>query len=103
MFQEVINIIIFAWLFILTIFIFFIRDKIKIRKFFLNKNYKSKRYIIFSVIVEDSKITRDEIEECIRYSVKELLGKVWLELSNPKVIYFREDTYEGVISTNRIG
>jgi len=102
--QEILDIIIVIWLSVLTLIMFLSMNKLKSKvKSFKSKNYKSKRYIVFSIIVNSSKVSKDEIEICIRNSVKELLGKVWLELSNPKVIYFREDTYEGIISTNRIG
>lgn len=107
MLQLLIDILFTVWLSTLTIILILERKR---NKKSLNieipKNrqlIKAKRYIIFNVITESSDLESSQIEEAIRVSVKELLGKVWLDISNPRVIFFLPDRKEGIISTNRGG
>ncbi|BAK54288.1 ribonuclease P protein Pop5 [Sulfurisphaera tokodaii str. 7] len=73
---------------------------IYIKKIKNKRDTRAKRYVIFDIISEDNFEIR-EIEEAVRNSVKELGGKIWLDLSNPKVIMIYNN--RGIISTNRIG
>ncbi|NON62025.1 Rpp14/Pop5 family protein, partial [Acidianus sp. RZ1] len=43
------------------------------------------------------------IESSIRSSVKEFLGRMWLDISNPKLILYIDNEKRGIISTNRAG
>jgi ribonuclease P/MRP protein subunit POP5 len=101
MLQEILDIIIIIWISIITI-LYFKSYKFKIKIIRTKKDLRSKRYIIFSIL-EDYDVSREDIELCIKNSLKELLGKVWLEISNPKVIIYDKDKKEGIISTNRVG
>lgn len=101
----VFDVIVIMWLALLTILLLIRRrSEIAIRKVkFSNlRDLKVKRYIIFSVICNE-KVSAKEIEDGIKKSVKELLGEMWLEISNPKIIYYDENKLEGIISTNRAG
>ncbi|QGA54492.1 ribonuclease P [Sulfolobus sp. E5-1-F] len=99
--QLIIDIILILWLLILTVF--YLRKKSLNINIVKNKKIvRAKRYIVFYVIAE-SKVKGDELERIVRNSLKDLLGNVWLNIANPKVVIYREDTQEGIISTNRIG
>ena len=100
--QVIINIIVIVWLAILTYLV------IRKRNFYINKiknrrDTKAKRYVVFYVVSEDQKINAKDLEEAIRSAVKELLGSLWLDISNPRVIIYLEESNEGIISTNRAG
>ncbi|MDT7860849.1 MAG: Rpp14/Pop5 family protein [Saccharolobus sp.] len=99
--QLIIDLILLAWLTILTI-LYLIRRQFNIKIVKNKKLSKAKRYIVFYVITE-GRVNGIDIEKGIRNSVKELLGSIWLDIANPKVILYREDTQEGIISTNRVG
>ncbi len=64
------------------------------------KNPKAKRYIIVDV-VSAKEVSLKEVESVVRSAVKEMFGMVWLDLSNPRVIYYLNN--KGIISTTRIG
>ncbi|MUM64452.1 ribonuclease P [Acidianus infernus] len=100
--QIIIDFVLIIWLSILTYLILY-RNNLYIRKIKNKKDIKSKRYIVFYIISEDQKISQKNIEEAIRSAVKELLGSMWLEISNPRVIIYLNDSNEGIISTNRAG
>lgn len=96
--QLLIDVVIFIWLVILTLYS--IRYKvIYFKKLRAGKNVKVKRYIVFEMI--PTPFPQAELESAIRNAVKELGGKAWLEISNPKVIL----TYQnyGIISSTRAG
>ncbi|WP_338601156.1 Rpp14/Pop5 family protein [Sulfolobus tengchongensis] len=99
--QLIIDIVLILWLSILTIE-YFRRRYLNIKIVKNKKIVKAKRYIVFYAITE-SKVKGEDLEKIVRNSLKELLGTMWLEIANPKVIIFREDTQEGIISTNRVG
>lgn len=96
------NLILLIWLSILTgISILAYRTKIiYIKKMKNKKDIKAKRYIVFDIITEE-KLDQKELEESIRKAVKDLGGKIWLEIANPKVIMIYQN--HGIISTNRSG
>ncbi len=99
--QLGLDVIIIIWLVILTLL--YISRKLLNVKIVKNKKIsRSKRYIVFYVI-SDKNVKGMDVEKEIRKAVKELLGSMWLEIANPRVILFREDTQEGIISTNRVG
>jgi len=100
--QITIDIVLVVWLSILT-YLILARDNLYIRKVKNKKDIKSKRYIVFYIISEDQKISPKNVEDAIRSAVKELLGSMWLEISNPRVIIYLNDSNEGIISTNRAG
>jgi RNase P/RNase MRP subunit POP5 len=100
--QITIDIVLVIWLSILT-YLILARDNLYIRKIKNKKDIKSKRYIVFYIIGEDQKISPKNVEDAIRSAVKELLGSMWLEISNPRVIIYLNDSNEGIISTNRAG
>ncbi|MFP3217180.1 Rpp14/Pop5 family protein [Acidianus sp.] len=100
--QITIDIVLVIWLSILT-YLILARDNLYIRKIKNKKDIKSKRYIVFYIISEDQKISPKNVEDAIRSAVKELLGSMWLEISNPRVIIYLNDSNEGIISTNRAG
>jgi ribonuclease P/MRP protein subunit POP5 len=52
---------------------------------------------------ENINISNKSIEDAIRGSVKELLGNMWLEISNPKIVFYDPIKLQGIISTNRAG
>lgn len=101
--MNIINVIILIWLTIITVLLVFsYRTKIVYIKKIKNKrDSRAKRYVIFELVSEDNSFEIKEIEEAIRNSVKELGGKLWLEVSNPKLIVMYEN--HGIISTNRAG
>ncbi|QIW23310.1 ribonuclease P [Sulfolobus sp. S-194] len=100
--MDILNLLVFIWLLVLTVMVIFsYRTKIiYIKKIKNKRDTRAKRYVIFDIISEDNFEIR-EIEEAVRNSVKELGGKIWLDLSNPKVIMIYNN--RGIISTNRIG
>ncbi|MCY0883105.1 MAG: ribonuclease P [Acidianus infernus] len=100
--QIIIDSVLIIWLSILTYLILY-GNNLYIRKIKNKKDIKSKRYIVFYIISEDQKISQKNIEEAIRSAVKELLGSMWLEISNPRVIIYLNESNEGIISTNRAG
>lgn len=64
------------------------------------KNPRAKRYIIVDV-VSSKDLTIEEVESSVRNAVKEMFGRVWLDLANPRVVYYMGN--KGIISTNRVG
>jgi ribonuclease P/MRP protein subunit POP5 len=100
--QITIDIVLVIWLSILT-YLILAKNNLYIRKIKNKKDIKSKRYIIFYIISEDQKISPKNVEDAIRSAVKEFLGSMWLEISNPRVIIYLNDSNEGIISTNRAG
>jgi len=105
MLQIIINLVLLAWLTVLTFHV--IRNKnIYIKKITNKRNIRSKRYILFYIILskkENIIISKNTIEDAIRRSVKELLGNMWLEISNPKIVFYDSNKLQGIISTNRAG
>lgn len=105
MLQIIINLVLLAWLTVLTFHV--IRNKnIYIKKITNKRNIRSKRYILFYIILskkENIIISKNSIEDAIRRSVKELLGNMWLEISNPKIVFYDSNKLQGIISTNRAG
>ncbi|AOL15759.1 ribonuclease P [Sulfolobus sp. A20] len=99
--QLGLDVIIIVWLVTLT-FLYISRKLLNVKIVKNKKISKSKRYIVFYVI-SDKNVKGIDVEKEIRKAVKELLGSIWLEIANPRVIFFREDTQEGIISTNRAG
>ena len=85
----------------LLISILALRREVRIFKPSKNvKNPKAKRYIVVDVVsVKETNIK--EVETAIRNAVKEMFGSVWLDLSNPRLIYYINS--KGIISTTRIG
>ncbi|BFI75169.1 ribonuclease P [Sulfurisphaera ohwakuensis] len=100
--MNILNLLLLIWLLVLTVMVIFsYRTRIiYIKKIKNKRDTRAKRYVIFDIISEDNFEIR-EIEEAVRNSVKELGGKIWLDLSNPKVIMIYNN--RGIISTNRIG
>ena len=100
--MNIFNLIIIIWLSALTVLVLLsYRTKvIYIKKIKNKRDIKAKRYVIFDIISEDN-VELKEIEEAIRNAVKELGGKLWLEIANPKVIMVYQN--HGIVSTNRIG
>ncbi|AAK41035.1 ribonuclease P [Saccharolobus solfataricus] len=99
--QLIIDIILILWILILTV-LYFKRRQLNVDIVKNKKIIRAKRYIVFYVISE-YKVKGDDLERVIRNSLKDLLGSVWLNIANPKVVTYREDTQEGIISTNRVG
>ncbi|QGR18900.1 Rpp14/Pop5 family protein [Stygiolobus azoricus] len=96
--QLLIDVVIFIWLVILTLYS--IKYKvIYFKKLRASKNVKVKRYIVFEMI--PTTFPQAELELAIRNAVKELGGKTWLEISNPKVILIYQNY--GVIASTRAG
>lgn len=112
MLQVIVDIIFAIWLSILT-FILFRRilfrrqdDRIKTKIIKNKKDTRAKRYIIFYLVTasnENVNINSNELENAIRNSIKELMGKMWLEIANPKIVLYLPDRKQGIISTNRVG
>lgn len=100
--QIIIDFVLITWLSILT-YLILAKNNLYIRKIKNKKDIKSKRYIVFYIISEDQKISPKNVEDAIRSAVKEFLGSMWLEISNPRVIIYLNETNEGIISTNRAG
>mgnify|MGYP001772510165 CR=1 FL=1 len=100
--MNIFNLIVVLWLSALTIiFLLSYRTKvIYIKKIKNKRDIKAKRYVIFDIISQET-LELKEIEESIRNAVKELGGKIWLEIANPKVIMVYQN--HGIVSTNRIG
>ena len=100
--MNVFNLIVALWLSALTIAVLLsYRTKIiYIKKIKNKRDIRAKRYVIFDIISQDN-LEQKEIEESIRNAVKELGGKLWLEIANPKVIMIYKN--HGIISTNRSG
>lgn len=98
MIQILIDIVFLIWLSLLTFYVFKTRilyfKKIKARK-----NVKVKRYIVFEMV--PSTFSQSDLENAIRSAVKDLGGKVWLEISNPRVILVYQNY--GIISATRAG
>ncbi|MCQ4345374.1 MAG: Rpp14/Pop5 family protein [Sulfolobaceae archaeon] len=61
---------------------------------------KTKRYVVVDV-VSKTPIDTSTLETNVRLAVTSLFGQVWLDISNPKVIYFVNS--KAIISTNRVG
>jgi len=61
---------------------------------------KTKRYVVADV-VSKTPIDTSTLETNVRLAVTSLFGQVWLDISNPRVIYFVNS--KAIISTNRIG
>jgi ribonuclease P/MRP protein subunit POP5 len=105
MFQIVIDLLILIWLIVLTIYT--VRNRnVYIKKISNKRNIRSKRYILFYVVLKEKEninISNKSIEDAIRGSVKELLGNMWLEISNPKIVFYDPIKLQGIISTNRAG
>ncbi len=105
MLQVIIDLLFLAWLIGLTLYVIKNRS-IYIKKIANKRNIKSKRYILFYIILskkESATISNKSIEDAIRRSVKELLGNMWLEISNPKIVFYDSNKLQGIISTNRAG
>ncbi|MQL54822.1 Rpp14/Pop5 family protein [Acidianus ambivalens] len=100
--QIIIDFVLITWLSILT-YLILAKNNLYIRKIKNKKDIRSKRYIVFYIISEDQKISPKNVEDAIRSAVKEFLGSMWLEISNPRVIIYLNETNEGIISTNRAG
>ncbi|AWR97269.1 ribonuclease P [Acidianus sulfidivorans JP7] len=105
MLQTIIDIFLIIWLAVLTYYTVYKKMNIVKVKTIKNKqDIKSKRYIIFYLITEsNSSISRENLELAIRDSLKDFMGKMWLEIANPRVILYLDDTKQGIISTNRVG
>jgi len=105
MLQIIIDLVLLVWLIMLTLYV--IKNKNIYTKKIINKrSIRSKRYILFYIILsknENINISNKTIEDAIRRSVKELLGNMWLEISNPKVVFYDPNKLQGIISTNRAG
>ncbi|BDC19311.1 Rpp14/Pop5 family protein [Acidianus sp. HS-5] len=100
--QIIIDLLIIIWLIILT-YLVLRKGNLYINKIKNKRDTKAKRYVVFYVVNEDQKINAKELEDAVRFAVKELLGSMWLEISNPRVIIYLSETNEGIISTNRAG
>ncbi|MCI2414596.1 MAG: ribonuclease P [Candidatus Aramenus sp.] len=99
------DVVIIAWLAVLT-YVTLRRHYIFTKKVKNKRNMKSKRYIIFELVVDErdrDKVDQNSINAAVRDAVKELLGRMWLEISDPKVIFFDKRSLKGIISTNRAG
>ncbi len=108
MIQEVLDIVVIIWLLILTIIIILnlkkknpIIPEVEIPKG--KQLVKAKRYIIFDVVTDKNSLTSNDIEEAVRSAVKSLLGNIWLDIANPRVIFFSDEKREGIISASRAG
>ncbi|MEM0362961.1 MAG: Rpp14/Pop5 family protein [Sulfolobaceae archaeon] len=98
--QLIFDIVTIVWLLALTIVYSIVRQfNFKIIK--NRKITKAKRYIVFYVISSE-KVKGKDLEREVRNSVKELLGNIWLNIANPKIVIYKEDTQEGIIATNRL-
>jgi ribonuclease P protein subunit Rpp14 (EC 3.1.26.5) len=75
--------------------------KPKVPRLTLRKN--KKRYIVFKVLSDHDDINVQDMEKQIRMALQELLGKVWLDISNPRVVIYDPGRMSGIISTNRLG
>ncbi|MCG3107794.1 Ribonuclease P protein component 2 [Metallosphaera sp. J1] len=62
-----------------------------------------KRYIVFRVVGGQGQLTSKALETSVRDAVKEFVGRMWLEISDPHVIFYSPSTMSGIISTNRLG
>jgi len=100
--MNIFDLIVILWLSALTVLVILsYRTKIiYIKKIKNKRDIRAKRYVIFDIISPDN-IELKEIEESIRNAVKELGGKLWLEIANPKVIMIYQN--HGIVSTNRSG
>ena len=100
--MSIFDLVIIVWLFALTVvsLLSYRTKTIYIKKIKNKRDIKSKRYVVFDIISQEN-LELEEIEESIRNAVKELGGKLWLEIANPKVIMIYQN--HGIISTNRIG
>ncbi|MCQ4447714.1 MAG: ribonuclease P [Sulfolobales archaeon] len=61
---------------------------------------RTKRYVVVDV-VSKTPIDTSTLETNVRLAVTSLFGQVWLDISNPRVIYFVNS--KAIISTNRVG
>jgi RNase P/RNase MRP subunit POP5 len=104
MLQLIIDILLIVWLVTLTYLSFRRKSeelKPKVPRLTLRKN--KKRYIIFKVLSDHDDINVQDMEKQIRMALQELLGKVWLDISNPRVVIYDPGRMSGIISTNRLG
>lgn len=106
MLQPIIDVVLIIWLSVLTFLVSFRSDKRELKpksvRLTLRKN--KKRYIVFRIVTAQDIIDDvNEIEKEIRRALQELLGKVWLDISNPKVSIYDSNRMSGIISTNRLG
>jgi len=95
--------IIFIWLAVLSILLVIVaRNKaIYFKKLKTSNNLRVKRYIIIEIIGNIENLGEKILEENIRNAVKELGGKVWLEIANPRVVFIHGNF--GIISSTRAG
>jgi len=104
MLQLIIDILLIVWLVTLTYLSFRRKSeelKPKVPRLTLRKN--KKRYIAFKVLSDYDDINVQDMEKQIRMALQELLGKVWLDISNPRVVIYDPGRMSGIISTNRLG
>ncbi|MFP3204254.1 MAG: Rpp14/Pop5 family protein [Metallosphaera yellowstonensis] len=104
MLQLIIDILLIVWLVTLTYLSFRRKSeelKPKVPRLTLRKN--KKRYIVFKVLSDHDDINVQDMEKQIRMALQELLGKVWLDISNPRVVIYDPGRMSGIISTNRLG
>ncbi|QKQ99904.1 ribonuclease P [Metallosphaera tengchongensis] len=95
-----------VWLTLLSVIIFYRtrNSRIPIISYKEKKIRKNKkRYVVFRILTSSKSIDPSQIEFAVRNAVKELLGKIWLEISNPRIIAYNESSLSGIISTNTLG
>lgn len=108
MIQKILDIVFIIWLFSITALVLKLRNaKQNVPNIVTIPNgkqlVKAKRYIVFNIIIEGLPISSNDIEHAVRSSLKDLLGNVWLDIANPRIVFFSFDRREGIISTTRTG
>ncbi|BBG24420.1 Rpp14/Pop5 family protein [Sulfuracidifex tepidarius] len=108
MIQTILDIAFTIWLLSITVLILKFRNNRRYTFEMVNipngkELVKAKRYIVFNIVIEGEPISSGDIEQAVRSSLKDLLGNVWLDIANPRVIFFSINKREGIISTTRTG
>ncbi|WP_420813356.1 Rpp14/Pop5 family protein [Metallosphaera hakonensis] len=103
MYQTILDVIFGVWLIVLSFLILTRKSKnnLELRGHKPIKN--KKRYVVFRVISASSSLSSKNLEDSIRSAVKDLSGRIWLEISDPHVIFYNPENMSGIVSTNRIG
>ncbi|ABP94250.1 MULTISPECIES: Rpp14/Pop5 family protein [Metallosphaera] len=101
MYQTILDVIFVIWLLVITILLL-TRKNVIIVKSKRKVGRNKRRYIVFRVVGQ-GELSPRALETSVREAVKELVGRMWLEISDPHVIFYNPSNMSGIISTNRLG
>lgn len=85
MYQTILDVIFVIWLLVITILLL-TRKNVIIVKSKRKVGRNKRRYIVFRVVGQ-GELSPRALETSVREAVKELVGRMWLEISDPHVIF----------------